>query len=208
MSVQEIEPGRRERKRAETQARIAEAAARLAGEHGIAATTVDDIAAAAGIGRATFFRHFDSKELAIATGLSDVGAHVLADVIRAVPADLGPLDAIRAAYAHLGENFDELRPMFLEQALLSRSSSVLFAWTLHLYVDWETAIAAAIEPRFGDLAEADPRPRMLGALTMAAARLACDVWVAGGGHGDLPALIQTHLTSIDLAPAHLTPGVS
>ncbi|MFL6154666.1 MAG: TetR family transcriptional regulator [Marmoricola sp.] len=192
------EPGVRERKRTETQQRIADAAARLASAHGISATTVDDIAAEAGIGRATFFRYFDSKELAIATGLSDVGAHVLADVIAGVPADLGPLDAVRAAYAHLGADFDALRPMFLEQAELSRSSSVLFAWTLHLYVDWETAIAEAVAPRFDDLTANDPRPRMLGALTMAAARLACDRWVADGGRGDLPALIQQHLSAIHL----------
>ncbi|HEX4190739.1 MAG TPA: TetR family transcriptional regulator [Marmoricola sp.] len=190
------EPGTRERKRSENQARIADAAARLASERGIAATTVDDISAVAGIGRATFFRYFDSKELAIATGLSDVGAHVLADVIAEMPARLGPLDAVQAAYARLGEDFDALRPMFLEQAELSRSSSVLFAWTLHLYVDWETAIADAVAPRFSDLAPDDPRPRMLGALTMAAARLACDVWVAEGGRGDLPALIQKYLRAI------------
>lgn len=190
------QPGARERKRTETQSRIADAAARLASASGIAATTVDDIAAAAGIGRATFFRHFDSKELAIATGLSEVGAHVLADVIIEMPAALGPLDAIRAAYARLGEDFDQLRPMFLEQAELSRSSSVLFAWTLHLYVDWETAIAEAITPRFVDLQPGDPRPRMLGALTMAAARLACDVWVADDGRGDLPALIQQYLAAL------------
>lgn len=188
----------RERKRSETQARIAGVAARLATERGIAATTVDDVSAAAGIGRATFFRYFDSKELAIASGLSEVGAHVLADVIAEMPASLGPLDAVRAAYARLGEDFDALRPMFLEQAELSRSSSVLFAWTLHLYVDWETAIAEAVEPRFADLADDDPRPRMIGALTMAAARLACDVWVADGGHGDLPALTQKYLAAVHL----------
>lgn len=192
------ESGVRERKRTETQARIAEAAARLATERGISATTVDDIAAEAGIGRATFFRYFDSKELAIATGLSDVGAHVLADLLVEMPAGLGPLDAVRAAYAQLGQDFEVFRAMFLEQAELSRSSSVLFAWTLHLYTDWEVAIAGAVAPRFDDLVADDPRPRMLGALTMAAARLACDTWVADGGTGDLPALIQQHLNAVRL----------
>ncbi|WP_209717107.1 TetR family transcriptional regulator [Marmoricola sp. OAE513] len=196
------EPGTRERKRTETQQRIAETAARLASERGIAETTVDDIAASAGIGRATFFRYYDSKELAIATGLSGAGAYVLAGIIADMPADLGPLDAVRAAQAVLGEHFEEQRGMFLEQAELSRSSSVLFAWTLHLYVDWETAIADAVAPRFGPLAEEDPRPRMLGALTMAATRLACDVWVADGGRGDLPALIQQYLGFVQIDPTH------
>ena len=80
----------------------------------------------------------------------------------------------------------------------------MFAWTLHLYVDWEIAIAAAIAPRFDDLVPGDPRPRMVGALSMAAARLACDVWVADGGAGDLPDLIQQHLAAIDLGASTVT----
>lgn len=198
MTVQSAEPGLRERNRLAVQGRIADAAARLATERGVAATTADDIAAEAGVGRATFFRYFDSKELAIAHGLSGAGAYVLAGVITEMPVDLGPLDAVRAAYARLGEGFGAGRRMFLEQAELSRSSPAMYAWTLHLYGDWEAAIAEAITPRFTDLRDGDPRPRMVGAMTMAAARLACDVWVAGGGAGDLPALTTEYLAALEL----------
>ena len=191
-------PGVREQKKGATRARIADVAAHLAVDQGIAATTVDEIASRAGIGRATFFRYFDSKELAVAHGLSGAGAYVLAGVLREVDAELGPLDAVRAAYAELGRGFDAHRAMFYEQAMLSRSAPSMFAWTLHLYVDWEVAIAEAITPRFRDLAEGDPRPRMVGAMTMAAARLACDVWVADGGRGDLPALTQTYLAALEM----------
>jgi len=194
------ETGLRERNRAATQQRIADCAARLATEHGVATTTVDEIAAAAGVGRATFFRYFDSKELAVATGMSGAGAYILAGVLADVPAELGPLDAVRAAYARLGRDFDALREMYREQALLSRSSPAMLAWTLHLYVDWEVAIADAVAPRFADLRDGDPRPRMLGALTMAAARLACDAWLVDGGRGDLPALIQEHLAAVRMNP--------
>jgi hypothetical protein len=84
--------------------------------------------------------------------------------------------------------------MFLEQALLCRSSAAMFAWTLHLYVDWEIAIADAVRSRFGeDLADDDPRPRMVGAMAMAAARLACDEWLETEGTGDLPALMERQL---------------
>lgn len=186
---------------AATRQRIADAAARLATERGVAATTADEIAAEAGVGRATFFRHFDSKELAVATGLSDAAIYVLAEVLAGVPAELGPLDAVRAAYRVLGEDFEANRRMFLDQAELSRSSPAMVAWTLHLYVDWEVALADAVRPRFADLRPGDPRPRMLGALVMAAARLACDDWVADGGHGDLPALIQHYLDALSIPPS-------
>ncbi|MFL6059854.1 MAG: TetR family transcriptional regulator [Marmoricola sp.] len=197
MTVQ-AEIGLRERNRLEVQRRIADAAARLATERGVAATTADDIATEAGVGRATFFRYFDSKELAVAHGLSGAGAYVLAGIIAGVPPELGPLEAVRAAQAYLGEHFEEHRAMFLEQAELSRSSPAMFAWTLHLYGEWEVAIAEAVTPRFDDLVPGDPRPRMIGAMTMAAARLACDTWVEAGGTGDLPALIQQHLAALDL----------
>lgn len=199
--AQEAGPGLRERKRIETRRRIADEAVRLASERGIAATTVDEIAAAAEVGRATFFRYFESKELAIASGLSDVAVYVLSTILTELPADLGPLEAIRAAHATLGEDFQRNRQMFLDQALLTRSSPAMHAWTLHLYVDWEIAIADAVAPRFTHLAPDDPRPRMLGAVTMAAARLACDRWVDDGGRGDLPALIQEHLAAIDVPTA-------
>lgn len=189
--------GVRQEKRAETRQRIAEQAARLAAEHGIAATTADRIAEAAGVGRATFFRYFESKELAVAAGLSDVGLYVFTSLVRVQPAHLSPVDAVRATHAALGEDYAQRRQMYLDQALLTRSSPAMYAWMLHLYVDWEVAIGEAVAPRFPDLVEDDPRPRLVGALTMAAIRLACDEWVAGDGSGDLPELIRRHLAPLD-----------
>ena len=52
-----------ERKRAATRQRIAAAAAQLVASVGLAAATADRIADAAHIGRATFFRYFNSKEV-------------------------------------------------------------------------------------------------------------------------------------------------
>lgn len=45
--------------------RLMEAAFALFDEHGYEQTTVDDIAARAGVGRATFFRHYGSKEAVV-----------------------------------------------------------------------------------------------------------------------------------------------
>jgi AcrR family transcriptional regulator len=54
--------GLRTRKKAATAQAILDAAMKLFGERGFAVTTIDDIAAEAGIGRRTFFRYFPTKE--------------------------------------------------------------------------------------------------------------------------------------------------
>jgi AcrR family transcriptional regulator len=55
-------PGRRERRRAETRARLLDAALTLFIERGFAATTVEDITRAADVAKGTFFNYFPSKE--------------------------------------------------------------------------------------------------------------------------------------------------
>ncbi len=54
--------GLRSRKKAATEQAIVDAAMRLFGRQGFGATTVDEIATAAGVGRRTFFRYFPTKE--------------------------------------------------------------------------------------------------------------------------------------------------
>ena len=202
--AQKVAPGLRERKRVETRRRIADAAVRLSSERGIPSTTVDEIADAAGVGRATFFRYFESKELAIATGLSEVAVFVLISVLSDLPPELGPLDAVRASHAAIGRQYDPDFDELLEQAQLSTSSPAMQAWTLRLYVEWEAAIADAIAPRFDDLVPNDPRPRMIGAMNMAAIRLARDEWIAADGHADLLGLVQKYLGAIEVpSPTHV-----
>jgi AcrR family transcriptional regulator len=61
--VQGIAP--RERQRRESWRALQSAAVRLVGERGFAAVTVDDVAAAAGVSRRTFFNHFPTKAAAL-----------------------------------------------------------------------------------------------------------------------------------------------
>lgn len=63
---------------------------------------------------------------------------------------------------------------------LTRSSETLEAWNLHIYVRYESAIAELIAPRLPEPAAQDPRPRLIGALAMAAVRIAMDDWLSEG----------------------------
>lgn len=194
--------GLRQRKRRATTERIAAEAARLVLEQGMAATTVSQISAAAGVSRASFFRYFETKERAVAEGFVGVWLTMITGALAAQPPELTAMETVRAAFAHLGQGFEPIRELTLSQARLSRSSAALSAWTLQVYLGYEEAIAAAVAPRFGPLETGDPRPRLVGATVMAGIRLALDDWVASAGLADLPALIDHNLgaVGIDTAP--------
>lgn len=72
---------------------LAAAAMELFATKGYEATTVDEIAAAAGVARRTFFRHFRSKEEAIFPDHDDTLVRVEA-VLDAAPAHAHPLDTV------------------------------------------------------------------------------------------------------------------
>jgi AcrR family transcriptional regulator len=192
-------PSLRERKRLATHARIADEAARLATDRGLAATTVEEIAAAADIGRATFFRYFDAKETAIAEGFSIPWLTLLVEQLELQPAELGPVEAVAATFAGFAGSFeDDVRRVVLLQARMSQASPGLQAWTLRIYVRFEQAIAEAIAPRFPDLSPGDLRPRLVGAVTMSAVRLCVGAWLDSDGEADLPAMLQDTLGRVEI----------
>lgn len=184
------------RKRQLTRERIAAAAARLVAEDGLTAATVERIAAEAQVGRATFFRYFASKEDAVADGMTRHWLDVITTQLADQPADLSARDAVLAAFRDLGDGFDVIRDQVRDLATLTRSSAALSAWTLQIYLGYETAIADLVAPRIADLAPDDPRPRLIGALAMAAVRIALDDWLIHGG--SLPGRIQDAMGAISL----------
>jgi AcrR family transcriptional regulator len=193
MSQHAVVESLRERKRRTTYDRIAAEAARLVTDQGLTGTTVEQIAVAADVGRATLFRYFDTKESAVAAGFAGVWLRIITAELKRQPPELSPIDAVRATFRQLATHLDEQRELVLLQAELSRSSVALEAWTLQLYVDFEIAIGAILASRFGHSERPDPRPRLVGAMTMAVVRLSLDRWVADGGEGDLAALIDRGL---------------
>jgi AcrR family transcriptional regulator len=182
-----------------TSTRITDAATSLVMEQGLAATTIDEIAEAAEVGRATFFRYFDTKERAVAEGFAGVWLQMITDALARQEPELLAIEAVRAAFQGLARGFGDISALALSQARLSRSSPALSAWTLQVYTDYEQAIAEVVAPRFGLIAANDPRPRLIGVLVMASIRLALDDWVANEGDGDLPALIDRNLSSVSVA---------
>jgi AcrR family transcriptional regulator len=182
------------RKRRATRDRVATTAADLVAANGLAGTTVERIAGVAEIGRATFFRHFSSKEEAVAEGMTRRWLDEITTALARQPAELSASEAVVAAFGDLGSGFDEISAQIRDLADLSKSSPALSAWTLQTHARYELAIAKLIAPRFADAAVDDPRPRLIGALAMASVRIALDDWVRLGG--SLPQRVRSALSSM------------
>ena len=84
--------GRRERKKARTQAAIQHEALRLFREKGYDRTTMEEIAEAADVSASTLFRHFGSKEALV---LTDEYDPLIIEACKSQPAELGAVEAIR-----------------------------------------------------------------------------------------------------------------
>jgi AcrR family transcriptional regulator len=192
--------GLRERKRQVTLSRIAVEAARLATEHGVAGVTVDQIAEAADISRATFFRFYASKETAIAEGFSGPRVEGMLALLAAQPAGLGPFEAVAQTFDALGGLMDaDVADLMLEQARIAQESEALQAWIAAAYLHDEMLMADVLAERLGVSATEDPRPRMVSAVAMAAIRTGMDGWLRDGGTGDVSVRIAAALAVVRLA---------
>jgi hypothetical protein len=117
--------------------------------------------------------------------------------LAAQPAGLTATEAVVGAFHELALGFAEIEDQVRELATLTRSSETLDAWTLHICVRYESAIAELIAPRIPQLAPHDARPRLIGALAMAAVRIAIDDWLSHGG--SLPDRVREGLAAITIA---------
>ena len=94
----------RARKKAATKQAIQEHALRLFAEKGYDATTVEEIAAAAGVSHMTFFRYFPRKEDVVEYDEYDP---LLEDLVAARPSDEPPLVALHRA---IREGLEKILP--------------------------------------------------------------------------------------------------
>lgn len=86
--------GLREQKKQQTREALHRAAVRLYVRHGPESVTVNDICAATGVSRRTFFNYFESKDEAVLDWEEELPGGSLADRVAARPADEVPLRAV------------------------------------------------------------------------------------------------------------------
>jgi AcrR family transcriptional regulator len=146
MSEPPVRPaGLRERKKARTRAAIREHALRLFREQGYYATTIEQIADAADVSPATFFRYFPTKEDVVLQDDFDV---ISLKELAAQPAGLGPIAAFRAASgATLAALSEEDLARFRETTELTMQIPEIRARAIDEFVRTINQIAAAVAQR-------------------------------------------------------------
>jgi AcrR family transcriptional regulator len=148
-----------ERKRARARTGIQRAALRLFREQGFAATTVEQVAAAADVAPSTVFRHFPTKQDLLALDGHFSLLDPLTEAFEALPENLSPLQAIRQAVVEaLTRLSPDDRTARVERDLLLLTVPEVWSANLALMHKGMDTIAALVARRMRRSAD-DPEVR-------------------------------------------------
>jgi mycofactocin system transcriptional regulator len=186
----EARVGRRPRT---SRAELERVALRLFEERGFDETTVDDIAAAAGIGRRTFFRYYDSKN-DVVWGDFEHELDRLRAWLLARPPEIPMMDALREAVVA----FNRLDPAQtrwhrLRMTLILQTPALQAHSTLR-YADWRAVVAEFVARRLGQPDEAIT-PQVVAYTSLGAALAAYEHWLRHDGT-DLSELLDASMRAL------------
>ena len=183
----EPEPDWRQRKKTATRDRIRACALRLFREQGYDATTVEQIAAAAGVSHMTFFRYFPAKE---DVALSDSYDPLIAELIEQTPVTQPIIQRIRTVLVQgLRQVYDADRDTMLAQNKLIVSTPALRERLWASQIATQQLILQALsngEPG----PDTDFQAKVTVAACLAAATTAVLTWTENDGVPELPDLIE------------------
>ncbi|PZT76354.1 MULTISPECIES: TetR/AcrR family transcriptional regulator [unclassified Streptomyces] len=185
--------GLRERKKYRTRVAIRQATYRLIDERGYEATTIEQIAEAAEVSPSTVFRYFASKEDIV---LTDEYDPVMEALLRARPADEPPLESVRLMMREALTTFladdGELR----RRTRLMAEVPAVRARMTETMSDTAKTLARVLADRTGRAPD-DLRVRVFVAAVLGALREATLYWADRGQQGDLPALVNEALGTLE-----------
>ncbi|WP_067693746.1 mycofactocin system transcriptional regulator [Nocardia jejuensis] len=147
----------------------------LFSEQGFEHTTVDQIAAAVGVSRRTFFRYFDSKPDVLWHGFEREVAAIRAALAQTTP-EAGIMTSIRRAVMAVNHTRTQDEPELRQRIRLLTSTPDLIASAALRYDTWERAISDFVAARTGQPADSI-HPLTVGRATLAACRAAYECWI-------------------------------
>jgi TetR/AcrR family transcriptional regulator, regulator of mycofactocin system len=164
----------------------------LFAERGFEATTVDEIAAAVGVGRRTLFRYFESKN-DIAWGDFDSVMERLREAL-AEAADLPLMEALRRGVVESNRYPVDQEPGLRTRMTMITSSAALQAHSALRYAEWRGVVAEWAAARLGEAPD-DLRPRVIGYAALGSAMASFERWVANADE-DLLGLLDAAFVAL------------
>ncbi|BAL89579.1 putative TetR-family transcriptional regulator [Actinoplanes missouriensis 431] len=190
-------PTLRQRTRQAMRAEVSAIATRLFAEQGCDNTTVEQIAAEAGLSRTTFFRYFGTKEDVVLTWLEELGPALVA-AFRARPGDEHPWTSLRRTldvFTAMNADAPERSLAFMRMLQESPTMTARYA---ERQQSWEDLLVPLVAERLaGDRpADRDPAPRALVASALACYNAAMQAWGAADGAGSRDDLLDRAMTAL------------
>ena len=175
--------GRSPEGRAEVRRELVAAAVRLFRTRGYEETTVDDIAAAAGVGRRTFFRYFPSKEDAVSPDHEAALARVAEIFETAHPTEPAAPLVLRAGETVFDLYADD-PALSVERFRLTHEVPALRDRESASVDHYRRLFTRHLRRRFADEPDGELRAAVIGAAVVAAHNLALRAWLADGAPAD------------------------
>lgn len=159
-----------------THATIEREAFALFERQGFDVTTLDDIAAAVGVGRRTLFRYYPSKN-DILWGQFDDNLRHFEDVLDATTGDVALFDAIRRAVLHFNDFEQSAIHQHRQRMRLLLKTPALLAHSELRYAAWRNVVARFVAKRT-ELKPTDLYPAVAGRVSLALSLAAYEQWLA------------------------------
>lgn len=172
--------GVRERKKRQTREQLALAAVELFAERG-PRVRVEHICKRAEVGRATFFRYFDSKESAFVQGIYIGRLGALLDALADRPVDEVPLQSVRNAMQHAFADWRDHRDLLLLEARIRADHPPARARAAAQHDEWRQALAELVAERMAT-EPTDLRAKLVAGIAMTALGAATDQWLEDPDH--------------------------
>ncbi|MBT2500121.1 TetR family transcriptional regulator [Agromyces sp. ISL-38] len=184
--------------RAVVRSLLARTALELFAAKGYDNTTVEEVAAAAGVSRRTLFNYFRGKDDLALSGLSEQGELIAARFAER-PADEDLWASLRAAF-HVLEEIEMTQESRLEVTTLLFDNDSLRFGHAEKQARWQGLLAPLIEPRLPDSDRRTLEARAIAAAAITCLQAASEEWVRIGGQGDLLDLYDTAVRAIRRHP--------
>jgi len=186
--------GVRAKKKHATSVALREAALELFLEHSYSGTTVEQIAARAGVSPRTFFRYYATKD-DVMFGQHEADKQALRQFLSERPDE--SFEATMQAVGHYLARRDEEQPEQVRMLVKLRSAApqIMHRYMTH-HEELVGVVADHVATRLGVSAKQDLRPAMVAGTAVRAWLAATEVWVANGVEGQLTPLVDDALALV------------